>query len=150
MIIECWTRTIGTAAYIITDTYGCVPYNDDFQFLTGGMRSRAFRIIQTTNFAWATLYGPVSLIDMYTGFENRVERRDGSLREYQSQRVWMGFIVTFTLAFVEIAYFGLIASKGAPVAISGNCMLVELDPYLGFFDAEISHYWKVLVGLTGL
>ena len=150
MIIERWTRIIGTAAYTITDTHGCVPYNDDFQFLTGGMRSRAFRIIQTTNFAWATFGGPASLVDMYDGFEHIVNRPNDLVGEYQKHRIFAGFMVTFTLAFAEIVYFALIASTGAPVAISGSCMLVELDPHLGFFDAEISHYWKVLVGLTGL
>lgn len=118
----------------------CIPYNNDFGFLIGGVRSRAFRIMQTTNFVWATVYGSISLIDMFSGFENIVHRPSDLVGEYQRHRVFMGFMVTFFLAFTKITYLSLIASKGAPVAISGSCMLVELDPHLGFFDAEISQY----------
>jgi hypothetical protein len=43
-----------------------------------------------------------------------------------------------------------IAVLGTPVVISGNCMLVELNPRLGFYDTDIEDYWKALVSLTGM
>ena len=49
-----------------------------------------------------------------------------------------------------IVYEAVIANKGAPVVISGNCMLIELDPRFGFLDSEIEAWWKVLVGFGGL
>jgi hypothetical protein len=48
-----------------------------------------------------------------------------------------------------LIYQSIIAVKGRPVAISGNCMLVELDPRWGFYDSEIEIWWKVFVSITG-
>lgn len=55
----------------------------------------------------------------------------------------------FLLFFPILVYEFVIAGKGRPVVISGNCMLVELDPKLGFLDAEIESWWKALSGITG-
>jgi hypothetical protein len=41
------------------------------------------------------------------------------------------------------------ARDGSSVAISGDCMLVEVDPRYGFLDSDISTYWKTLTSLTG-
>ena len=47
-------------------------------------------------------------------------------------------------------YGGVIATRGVPVAISGDCMLVELSPRFGFLDSsEIDLWWRVLVGAVG-
>jgi len=59
-------------------------------------------------------------------------------------------IGTIVLSVPLLCYEVAIATQGRPVVISGNCMLVELDPRLGFLDSEIDNWWKVLVGLNGL
>lgn len=41
------------------------------------------------------------------------------------------------LVFPVLVYEIVVATKGRPVVISGNCMLVELDPKWGFYDSEI-------------
>lgn len=57
---------------------------------------------------------------------------------------------TIFLSSILLIYEAVIATKGRPVVVSGNCMLVELDPRLGFLDSEIDNWWKALVGMTGL
>ena len=59
-------------------------------------------------------------------------------------------VIFFFLYIPTLTYEIIIARAGSPVAISGNCMSVELDPKYGFLDSEISSYWKTLTGLTGL
>lgn len=54
--------------------------------------------------------------------------------------------MSFALFLYEVA----VALRGIPVVLSGNCMLVELSPKLGFWDAPIDPWWKVLVQLVGL
>jgi hypothetical protein len=43
-----------------------------------------------------------------------------------------------------------LAVKGTPVVLSGNCMLVELSPRVGFLDAPIDAWWKAVVQWVGL
>ena len=62
MIIQRQYRTTGTVAYIINDTAECVLYNYSQDFLVGGVRARAFRIIQTTNFIFTTLYATMPYV----------------------------------------------------------------------------------------
>jgi hypothetical protein len=50
----------------------------------------------------------------------------------------------------EIIYEGVIAGKGTPVVISGDCMLIELNPKWGFLDSEIENWWKATELITGL
>ena len=59
-------------------------------------------------------------------------------------------LLFFFLYIPILTYEIIIARAGSPVAISGNCMLVELDPRYGFLDSEIASYWKTLTSLTGL
>jgi hypothetical protein len=64
----------------------------------------------------------------------------------------MRAILAAILMFIYVpvlVYEVLIAVKGTPVVISGNCMLVELDPRFGFYDSEIDTWWKLLISLGG-
>jgi len=64
----------------------------------------------------------------------------------------MRAILAAILMFIYVpvlVYEVLIAAKGTPVVISGNCMLVELDPRFGFYDSEIDTWWKLLISLGG-
>jgi hypothetical protein len=49
-----------------------------------------------------------------------------------------------------LVYEVIIAVKGTPIGISGNCMLVELNPRFGFLDSMIESWWKVFVSITGM
>jgi len=136
-----WKGTIGTAAYEITDSKGCIPFND-FSYLEQGARSRAFRILQTVEF----VYSVSVLTNLYY-----VRRQQTDQPE--SDGMFIKGIVKGTLMLIYIPvliYEAIIASKGMPVVISGNCMLVELDPKWGFFDSEIETWWKALAGIVGM
>lgn len=61
---------------------------------------------------------------------------------------WSTLLVGFSF-IPQLVYEVVIATKGMPVVISGNCMLVELDPRFGFFDTVVPLYWKVLMGFVG-
>jgi hypothetical protein len=55
------------------------------------------------------------------------------------------------LACPVLIYKIIIALKGTPVVISGNCVLLELDPKWGFLDSpEIQAWWKVVVSISGM
>lgn len=64
----------------------------------------------------------------------------------------VSLVVTFAGLTVAIFYNTImlvtLAVKGTPVAIWGNCMLVELSPKYGFFDSEVVWYWILFVGLN--
>jgi hypothetical protein len=47
-------------------------------------------------------------------------------------------------------YEAAIATKGVPVIMAGNCMLVELNLRLGFLNSDIDGWWKTSVGIKGL
>jgi hypothetical protein len=138
-IIQRWKGTIGTIAYIITDSHSCQPHSS-FSFLTAGIRTRAFKIMQTTNFAYATMMIPILIGAVFDGKDHA---------GYASRYVVSLFITCGPVVY-EIIYMALIASKGTPVVISGNCMLVELSPRFGYFDSEIVFHWKLLMAITGL
>ena len=119
----------------------CTPANG-IEYLQQGARSRAFRIIQTTEAvftAYALSYVSVSIL------------RDGGKGEPGRHKI-MRAILAAILMFIYVpvlVYEVLIAVKGTPVAISRNCMLVELDPRFGFYDSEIDTWWKLLISLGG-
>jgi len=138
-IIQRWLGTIGTVAYVITNTNSCQPYST-LSFLTAGIRSRAFRIMQTTNFAYAS-----SMIPLVITSALDVSDKDGVASKYM-----VTLLITCGPVVYEIIYMALIASKGTPVVISGTCMLVELSPRFGFFDSDIEFHWKLLMAITGL
>jgi hypothetical protein len=76
-----------------------------------------------------------------------LEGMDGDSAKFISAVTGLLF---FFLYIPILTYEVIIARDGSPVAISGNFMLVELDPRYGFLDSEISTYWKTLTSLTGL
>lgn len=138
-IIQRWKGTIGTLAYHVTNTHSCTPHSS-LSFLTSGIRSRAFKIMQTTNFAYASMMAP-GLIAIVMDVEV-----DGG----NTSRYMVSLFITCGPVVYEIIYMALIASKGTPVVISGNCMLVELSPRFGYFDSDVVFHWKLLMAITGL
>jgi len=138
-IIQRWRGTIGTLAYIITNSHSCVPHSS-LSFLTAGIRSRAFKIMQTTNFVYASLMMP-TVIGTTMGDEDK----DGHASRYM-----VSLLITCGPVVYEIIYLALIASKGTPVVITGTCMLVELSPRFGYFDSDVVFHWKLLMAITGL
>ena len=135
LIIQRWRGEIGTVAYSITDTYGCTPYGPDIAYLEAGARARAFRIIQTVGFAWMTsLILSLWRINIRSGLQFKGEI-------FAALEAFLGPVMIYEI---------VIARLGTPVVISGNCMLVELDPKLGFLNTELAAYWKAIVELTGL
>lgn len=130
----------GMVAYNITNMHGCRPWNStgSVEYLEQGTKLHAFKIIQIVqvNYSCVVLIITFSMI----GKEDHVT--------YKLKSVYA--LCTILLSFPLLIYEAIIATKGTPVVISGNCMLVKLDPKLGFLDSEIDSCWKVLVGITGL
>ena len=78
------------------------------------------------------------------------EETDERLSEEESRPFGCLVAMFLFLLYVPVLVYEIvIASLGRPVVISGNCMLVELDPKFGFLDFEIETWWKVLTGITG-
>ena len=139
VLVQRWKGYVGTIAYMINDSNGCTPYNG-FQYLEQGARSRAFRIIQTAEY----LYSGLVITGVYlAGASGEVGNSHMKLKAGAG----LGLLVMY---IPVIIYESIIAVKGKPVVISGNCMLVELDPRFGFLDSEIQVWWKFLVGLAGM
>ena len=130
--------------YSITELNGCTPYDDSTDYLIQGIRSRTFHILQTTNFVSASLMmGSLAALI----FDDPVDRGHPDDRGKFSKFIaFMGG----GLIVYEIIYLGIICCKGSTAIISGNCLLVELCPWFGLFDSEISHWWKNLMAVTGL
>lgn len=126
IIVQRWTRSIGTVAYLVTDLHGCTPH-EGLTYLQGGIRSRPYRIIQLTTFltttVWAFLCG-----------QNVKSSINGGIS---------------LVGFAELVYSCVVATKGMPIVVSGDCFLVELSPRLGYLDSSISTSWKVLSGFMG-
>ena len=146
VIAQRWKGEIGTIAYQITNSNGCTPAAG-FRYLEQGARSRNFRIIQTTELVYS-----FSVIVTAINVVTNLTRRFNSRREVQTYS-YSKAAAAFALLLMYIpviVYEAVIANKGAPVVISGDCMLIELDPRFGFLDSEIETWWKVLVGFGGL
>ena len=80
-----------------------------------------------------------------------MEDRNSSLRPKKNAGYRQTMAACFYAWYLPaLIYEVIIANKGRPVVISGNCMLVELDPKWGFLETEIPSYWKAFVGITGL
>jgi hypothetical protein len=142
VMIKRWTGDIGGMAYIINDPNSCVPYSE-FDFLQKGARGRQFRIIQTAEFLWSCVF----MFFQMNGRDVEEETRmDGEERRSFGCTVAM---VLFVIYVPVLVYEIIIASLGRPVVISGNCMLVELDPKFGFLDSGIETWWKALTSITG-
>jgi hypothetical protein len=134
VIIPRWEH-VGSIAYMITHSNGCIPFNGT-AYLEQGTRSEAFRIIQTAEVA----FGDIS-------FSLAFRMADlGVFTELVM--AWAALLMVLYLP--EIMYEGVIAGKGTPVIISGDCMLVELNPRWGFLDSDIENWWKAVDFITGL
>jgi hypothetical protein len=128
LVIQRWKGGLGTVAYHIDNLNGCMPANGDagIAFLQQGARSRNFRILQSVTFPVSTLFMFLSSSDPDS---------------------FNGMIALPALG--ELIYTAVIASKGTPMVVSGNCMLVELNPRKGFLDSSISTRWKVFASFMG-
>jgi hypothetical protein len=125
---------LGSVAYQITDFHGCLPRNGT-AYLEKGARSDIFRAIQTVQANYSCLILVILFI---------------MLKSDREVKKWAVAFCTFLLSFPLLIYEADMATKGRPVVMSGDCMLVELDPRLGFLDTDIDNWWKALVGITGL
>lgn len=52
-------------------------------------------------------------------------------------------------ALAELIMTAIVATKGTPIVVSGNCLLVELNPSKGFLDSPVSTRWKVFAYFMG-
>lgn len=134
------TLGFGTVAYNITNMHGCQPWNStgSVEYLQQGARSHTFKIIQIIQVNYSCVVLIITFLMM--------GQDDPDTNKMKTAYA----LCTILLSFPLLIYEAIIATKGTPVVISGNCMLVELDPRLGFLDSEIDNFWKVLVGITGL
>lgn len=135
VIIQRWNGTVGSIAYEITDLNGCIPFNGT-SYLEKGARSTAFKIIQSVEVVFVDL-------SFSLAFRMADSDQDGAL-----VMSWAALLIV--LYVPEITYEAIIARKGTPVVISGDCMLVELNPRWGFIDSDIENWWKAAELITGL
>jgi hypothetical protein len=147
VLIQRWSGKVGTIAYMVTDLNGCTPSNG-IPYLQQGARSRAFRIIQTCEAASLdTVAGVLLFCGCMQAMHNLYHNPDGNVRG----GLKFAWAISVLVAYLpEIIYESIIAAKGTPVVISGDCMLVELNPRWGFFDLKIANGWKAIEALTGL
>lgn len=140
--------SLGSIAYNVTDLNGCVPYNGT-HYLQQGTRSHAFYLIQVAELGVAGIF----VSPFFFCALGQCCSSDVSDYEAESNADVWALVVAgaqFLLYFPVLVFEFVIAGKGRPVVISGNCLLVELDPKLGFLDSKIEVWWKVLSGITGL
>lgn len=161
VIVQRWKGQVGDIAYSVTSLNGCSPSNG-LGYLQQGARGRAFRIIQTVEsaclpFLMVAVEMPILWQSgMWREFDELVNddsTNDELILEY-FKRLLDGskYVFAISLLFLYlpvITYEIVIAVLGTPVVVSGNCMLVELDPKWGFYDAQIESGWKVLTGIVG-
>jgi hypothetical protein len=136
--------SIGSVAYKITDTHGCLPFNGT-AYLEQGARSGAFKTVQVVEWSVAFLI-MFSMVPIGLCLRRCINDNDD---EYGLVKLIISGVWAVTYLPVLI-YEIVVATKGRPVVMSGNCMLVELDPKLGFLDSRIDTWWKALVSLVGL
>jgi hypothetical protein len=125
IIIQRWRGTIGTVAYQIVDLHGCTPH-DGLSYLERGARSHTYKIFQSVSFSCAVLFAALSSGD------------SGSFNKALAM-----------VALAELILDCVVATHGTPIVVSGNCLLVELSPRLGFLDSSISTPWKSLTSFMG-
>ena len=123
LTIQRWRGSLGSVAYQVTNLNGCTPYQG-LDFLQKGARSHQFRILQTVTFSVSTFFGVTS----------DPEQIGGAMA---------------LPALAELIMTAVVASKGTPMVMSGNCLLVELSPRRGFLDSSISTRWKSFASFMG-
>ena len=124
-----------------------MPYNGT-HYLEQGTRSHAFYLIQLAELCVASMFVSPFFICALGGYCGSYTT--DYEREWNAGR-WALFVAgaQLLLYFPVLVYECVIAGKGRPVVISGDCMLVELDPKFGFLDSDIVAWWKVVSGITG-
>ena len=127
MIIQRWRGSVGAVAYEIVDLHGCTP-SEGLSYLEQGARSRQYRIFQTVSFSYTFLCG----ISHY---------KDRDRKSFAGELV--------IIALAELIMDAVVARSGTPIVVSGNCLLVELSPRLGFLDSGVSTGWKALSSFMG-
>ncbi|KAF2191463.1 hypothetical protein K469DRAFT_720480 [Zopfia rhizophila CBS 207.26] len=125
IIAQRWQGVIGAVAYRITNLNGCVPY-DGLDYLQMGARSRSFKIFQSVTFPTATFFALT--------LAGNPESFTGGMA---------------CLALAELMYTAYVANAGTPMVVSGNCLLVELNPRKGFLDSSINTRWKAFSSFMG-
>ncbi|KAK0618897.1 hypothetical protein B0T14DRAFT_518229 [Immersiella caudata] len=168
----------GTIAYAITNTHGCTPNESgDFSFLQRGVRSRIFAIVQIAQLVYSVVV-ILALIPFALGKGRRMARETIRKLDYSATpsdgvishphklgkiTAWLvaarGFarcmqlclpVASLVAGFPLLVYGVMIATRGVPVVMSGDCMLVEMSPRFGFVDGgEVELWWRVLVVAVG-
>ena len=124
IITQRWRGSVGAVAYKIVDLHGCTP-SEGLSYLEQGARSRRYRIFQTVAFSYTFLCG--------------ISQHD--------RKSFPGLLIIIALA--ELIMDAVVAGSGTPIVVSGNCLLVELSPRLGFLDSGVSTGWEALSSFMG-
>ncbi|KAF3938668.1 hypothetical protein ABW19_dt0206070 [Dactylella cylindrospora] len=119
---------LGKTAYVINDWVDCTP-SEDWGSLGRGVRSNQFRILQTVTWSIASL----AVIQSW--------RLPGKIADVAS--------IASMLAFAEFVFTIYVAMRGTPMVVSGNCLLVEQSPALGFLDSSVPGTWKRIGSIMG-
>lgn len=135
---------ISTLAYNITDANGCTSYNGSFSYLEQGTRYSAFQTIQAVEFWWSL--GCLFVLFLTSIVFMAKEYKQSVWRYWSIVFAYINIVIIIPVFFYEV----YVAVAGTPVVISGDCMLVELNPNVGFMDSTIDPVWKYLVTVTGL
>jgi hypothetical protein len=125
LTIQRWHGGLGLIAYHVTNLNGCAPYQG-LDILQQGARSHQFRILQTVTFWISTFFGVMSL--------GNPDQMGGAMA---------------LPALAELIMTAVVASKGTPKVVSGNCLLVELSPKRAFLDSSTSTRWKSFASFMG-
>ncbi|KFZ07822.1 hypothetical protein V502_09720 [Pseudogymnoascus sp. VKM F-4520 (FW-2644)] len=125
LVVQRWHSDLGRVAYEVTNLNGCTPYQG-LDYLQQGARFSQFRILQTVTFSISTLFGIMSL---------------GNPSQMAPAMALP--------ALAELIMTAIVATKGTPMVVSGNCLLVELNPNKGFLDSPISTRWKAFASFMG-
>ncbi|KFX92844.1 hypothetical protein V490_05153 [Pseudogymnoascus sp. VKM F-3557] len=125
LVIQRWHSDLGRVAYEVTNLNGCTPHQG-LNYLQQGARFSQFRILQTVTFSVSTLFGVMSL---------------GNPSQMAPSMALP--------ALAELIMTAIVATKGTPMVVSGNCLLVELNPNKGFLDSPISTRWKTFASFMG-
>ena len=131
VIIQRWTSRFGDIAYQINHLNGCKPV-DGLGYLQQGARTHSFRVFQSVTF-------PVATCCMILANIKGENRKRGE-----------GFTKSLVIpALAELIYTVVVASQGTPMVVSGNCLLVELNPRVGFLDSVINLRSKIFSSFMG-
>jgi len=137
-IVERWSGAFGSIAYLVTSTNGCTPFQNDISSLQSGIRTRPFLVFQTVQFFLASLY--------MLAYGNKYRKEPVDYIDKGKDRLNRELAV---FILVELIYSCVVATRGRPMIVSGNCLLVELDPRLGFYDSVIPADWKAITSFMG-